>query len=244
VAADPLPGAGERVVALVGAFGSGKTEVAVQLALGLAGRSRAATLVDLDLVNPYFRSREAQRLLEARGVRVVVPPGEMAFADLPVVVPEVVGAFSPPPGTTTLLDVGGDDVGARVLGSLRGFLPDGHCEMWQVLNARRPATSTVEGCLASVASIERATRLRVTGLVSNAHLLEETTAEDVVAGLALSRLVAEMRGIPVRFVAAPPACAAVPAVARSGVPVLPVERRMLPPWLRAPGRTATAFAAG
>jgi len=231
---DPLPGPGERVVALVGAFGSGKTEVAVHLALALAAAGRRATLVDLDLVNPYFRSREAQRLLEASGVRVVVPPGDQAWADLPIVVPEVVGALSPAPGSTTLLDVGGDDVGARVLGSLRGFLADGRCEVWQVVNARRPFTSTVEGCVSMLESLERATRLRVTGLVSNAHLLEETTAADVVSGLALTRLVGELRGLPVRCVAAPAAIAGVREIVRSGVPVLPVERRMLPPWIRAP----------
>lgn len=230
----PLPGPGERVVALVGAFGSGKTEVAVHVALALAAAGRGADLVDLDLVNPYFRSREARRLLAARGVGVVVPPGDRVYADLPIVVPEVVAALDPAPGRTTLLDVGGDDVGARALGSLRGFVPGGACELWQVVNARRPFTATPEGCAAMRDAVGRAARMPVTGIVSNTHLVGETTLAVVLEGLDVARAFGEAAGIPVRAVAAPEAFADAPELAACGVPVLPIRRRMLKPWERAP----------
>jgi hypothetical protein len=233
---DALPRPDESIVAVVGAFGSGKTEVTVNLALALAAAGRKVHLVDLDIVNPYFRSREAQRLLEAHGVHVVVPPADQAWADLPIIVPQVLGALVPGPNETTLIDVGGDDVGARALGSLRGFLSkvDGRprCELWQVVNSRRPFTSTVEGCVAMQVELERAARIPVTGLVANSHLCDETDAAVVAEGLDLALRVGEARSLPVRFVAARGALADDPCVCGRGVPVLRLERRMLPPWLR------------
>lgn len=243
-----LPRPWERVVAIVGAFGSGKTEVTVNLALALAAAGRQVSLVDLDLVNPYFRSREAQRLLEAHGVRVVVPPADQAWADLPIVVPEVLGALVPDANRTTLLDVGGDDVGARALGSLHGFLgpgPDGkpRCELWQVVNSRRPFTSTVEGCIAMQHALARAARVPVTGIVANAHLCEETDAATVIEGIDLAKRLGAARSLPVRFAAARGALADAPGVRDAGVPVLRLERLMLPPWMRSAAGAGAAAAA-
>ncbi|MCE9636830.1 MAG: cobalamin biosynthesis protein CbiA [Planctomycetes bacterium] len=232
-----LPRPWERVVAIVGAFGSGKTEVTVNLALALAAAGRRVNLVDLDIVNPYFRSREAQRVLEAHGVRVVVPPADQAWADLPIIVPEVLGALVPNANETTLLDVGGDDVGARALGSLRGFLGAAsdakpRCELWQVVNSRRPFTSTVEGCIAMQDALARAARIPVTGIIANSHLCEETDVATVIEGIELAKRVGAARSMPVRFVAARGTFADAAGVSDSGVPVLRLERLMLPPWMR------------
>ena len=101
-------GANERVVMVVGNYGSGKTEAAVNLALHLAKAGRRVQIADLDIVNPYFRSREARRLMEQHGIRVVVPPGDQAFADLPIILPEIRGMLNPPEGVLTLFDVGGE----------------------------------------------------------------------------------------------------------------------------------------
>jgi hypothetical protein len=221
-----------RVVMLVGAYGSGKTEVAVHLALALAGAGRPVQLADLDLVNPYFRSREAKAEMEARGVRVVVPPGDQAMADLPIVLPEVQGLLNPPPGTISILDMGGDDVGARVLSSFRPLLGRGRYELWQVVNARRPFTSTVEGCLTMRYAIESATRLRITGLVGNTHLLEETTPEIVRAGWRLVSSLSRATALPVRCVAVTRPAAQALRHDEIDAPLLPIDRKMLPPWLR------------
>ena len=226
----PLPRPDEHIVAVVGAFGSGKSEVTVNLALALTAAGRRVTLVDLDLVNPYFRSREARMLLESAGVRVIVPPGDQAWADLPIVVPEVFGALNPGAGETTLLDVGGDDVGARVLGGMRTALAAAKAGLWQVVNERRPFTSTLEGCVRMQISLERSARVPVTGIVSNAHLIDETTADVVLGGLALARTFGAERGIPVRCVAVRGELAHAAAIRDCGVPVLRLERRMLPPW--------------
>jgi len=234
----PLNGvvdADDRLIMVVGNYGSGKTEVAVNLALRLADQGRTVQIADLDLVNPYFRSREARRLMEAHGIRVVVPPGALADADLPIVLPEIQGMLAPrdpaDPGVT-IFDVGGDDVGARALSAFRPVIREGTYELWQVLNARRPFTSTVEGCLAMQRSIESASRLTVTGLLANTHLIEDTTVEVVLEGWRLARDVASACGKPVRCVAVMDELADEPRLAAIDVPLLRMRRRMLPPWLR------------
>ena len=230
---------GERVIAIVGGYGSGKTELSVNLALQLAAHGQRVQIADLDIVNPYFRCREARELMEAHGIRVVVPPGAQAWADLPIILPEVRGMLHPPAGVVTILDVGGDDAGARSLASFRTSIADGEYELWQVINAKRPFTSTVEGCLRMIASIENASRWRVTGLVANAHLIDETTAETVVDGWALATSVSERTGLPVRFVGVMTHVAGGPALRSVAAPILRLRRHMLPPWLQSAGPGST-----
>jgi len=217
---------------MVGNYGSGKTEVAVNLALALARQGTGVALADLDVVNPYFRSREARDLLEAEGIRVVMPPRRLASSDLPIVVPEIRGMLRPPSGTCNIFDVGGDDVGARVLGSFSPELGAGDYELWQVINAQRPFTDDVDGCIAMQRSIEQASRLRVTGLLANSHLIDETTPETVLEGWRLAQEVARRSDLPIRAVAMLERLAAVPALLEAiDAPVLPLRRTMVPPWL-------------
>jgi len=217
---------------VVGNFGSGKTEVSVNLAIELARAGRRVQVADLDLVNPYFRCREARRLMEGHGIRVVVPPGAQEFADLPILLPEVAGMLEPPADVTSLFDVGGDDVGARALASLRPRIREGSYQLWQVINARRPFTDSVEGCLAMQRSIERASRLRVTGLLANTHLIDQTTTADVLDGWRMARAVSLRNGVPVRCVAVMRDLAGAPELSVIDAPLLRLERHMLPPWLR------------
>ena len=222
---------GDRLVMIVGNYGSGKTEVAVNLALVLARAGVRVQVADLDLVNPYFRCREVRALMEGHGIRVVVPPGPQAAADLPILVPEVRGMLHPPPGTLSLFDVGGDDAGARVLATFYNDLAEGDYQLWQVVNARRPFTDTVDGCLRMQAEIEAASRLRVTGLVANTHLVDETTPAIVLEGWRLARAVARRNGLPIRCVAVREDLAADPALRAIDAALLPLRRRMLPPWV-------------
>ncbi len=220
----------EKVTLFLGNYGSGKTEVAVNYALHLARGTAPGevSLVDLDLVNPYFRSREPRDLLEAAGVRVVVPDRQYHNADLPILVPEVRAALTAST-SRVVLDVGGDDVGARVLGSLHDALPEGSYRALMVLNGNRPFTGDVAGIERIRMEIENAGRIRFGGFVSNTHLMDETTLATILAGYRLSREVAGATGLPLAFVCAPEAL--VPAV-REHVeePVLPIVRYLATSW--------------
>jgi hypothetical protein len=237
--------AGDRVIAIVGSYGSGKTELAVNLSLQLAASGRRVQIADLDIVNPYFRCREARELMEAHGIRVVVPPGAQVFADLPIILPEIRGMLRPPDGVVTILDVGGDDVGARALASFRTSIADGEYELWQVINAKRPFTGTVEGCLDMMRSVASASRWKVTGLLVNSHLIDETTVDTVLDGWRLAEAVRARTGLPIRFVAAMAHLADAPELTVIDAPILRLHRHMLPPWLQAQpadraARSATA----
>ncbi len=224
----------ERIVLIVGNYGSGKTEVAVNLAIRLSERQSVA-IADLDIVNPYFRCREARGEMERYGIRVINPEGEYHSADLPIILPEIRGVVLEGEGTL-ICDVGGDDVGARVLSSLADVFADRPCIMLQILNAKRPFTETVEGCLKIGREIETASRLRITGLVSNTHLLEETDVPTVLEGLRLAREVGKAANLPVSFVTADETLRdGLDAnggfdAETAGCPVLWIKRRMLPPW--------------
>lgn len=218
----------ERVVLIVGNYGSGKTEVAVNLAIQLRARHNVS-VADLDIVNPYFRCREARGEMESVGIRVINPEGDYHAADLPIILPEIRGAVLDERGIL-IFDVGGDDVGARVLSSLADVLANRPCTMLQVLNARRPFTDTVAGCAKIRNEIEAASRLRVTGLVSNTHLLEETDLTTVMEGLRLARDVQRASTLPIAFVTANESLRGQLDARTAGCPVLWIKRRMLPPW--------------
>lgn len=234
-----MPTFDKRILVIVGGYGSGKSEVAVNLARYLiAATDQPVSIADLDIINPYFRSREAAAELAALGVRSLVPPGEQLQADLPIIIPEVKGAIEQHEGYL-ILDVGGDDVGSRVLSSLSdAFKPAGY-DMLLVLNANRPFTATVEGARTLLGQIEAASRLRFTGLIGNTHLLEFTTPEIVLEGLRLTEQVGAAAGLPIRFISVLGTVlkemTAVPFVH----PVLPLGRSLVKPWEKKHGASGS-----
>ena len=161
------------IVVIVGNFGSGKTEVAINLAVNRKRSGLDVRIADLDLVNPYFRTREARKALEALGITVVLPPQEYMQADLPILSPTIAGMIRQPDGLT-LLDAGGDDAGAMVLAALGDAFSGIDVHMLQVVNPLRPQTATIEGCLKIKDEIEAAAKLTIKGLIGNANLIDET----------------------------------------------------------------------
>lgn len=228
-----------RITILVGHFGSGKTEIAVNLAYRLRRRAELVTLVDLDIVKPYFRSRGLLEDLEAQGIEMVAPRGEFSHADLPIVVPEVRAAVGQAAAglRQVLIDVGGADVGARVLGSIPGLDDPRTTDVLFVVNGNRPFAETPAAVLAMLREIERVSRLAVRGLVANTHLMHETTVQTVLDGLRLAATVGRETGLPVRFCGVPNGLA---AAVRQRVPemlLLPVERHIMPALdVRRPGQ--------
>jgi hypothetical protein len=244
----PLPGTTPRgaavdlftrqAVILVGHFGSGKSELAVNLACGFRQRGSEVTLVDLDLIKPYFRSRLAKHDLEAQGIRLVAPEGERFYADLPIVVPEARALARH--GTATgrvIFDVGGSDLGARVLGSLSGLLEPAATDLLFVVNGNRPFAGDLPACQAMLRDVQAAARMAVTGLVANTHLLDETTPATVREGIRLARALEAASGIPVRCCAMEAALAQAfggPDADVDGLKILTLERFIVAPFAKQP----------
>jgi hypothetical protein len=222
----------EGIIVIVGNYGSGKTEVAINLAVNRMRAGYEVSVVDLDLVNPYFRTREARHTLRRLGIDIILPPEQYMQADLPILSPMVAGAIRNP-GQVTILDVGGDNVGATVLSTLFEVFKDRSYQMLQVINPMRPYTDTVSGCLRIKSEIEAASRLKMGGLVGNANLIAETTADHIIEGYAFLSSVAEHSGLSVRFVTASRQLRQQLDANRFACPVLTIERQLVPPWAAA-----------
>lgn len=227
--ADALLGSVRQLNIFCGGYGSGKTEVAVNFALAMAGLGREVSVADLDIVNPYFRSREVRAQLREQGIEVLVPGEELVNADLPVIQPEIRGAIESR-RRTVVLDLGGDPVGARVMRSIAARLEPGSYSGFFVLNSRRPFTADRAGACRMMAEIEAASGLGITDIVVNSHLVDETTPEVIEEGIALAREVAAETGTRVAFVTIARALVGHFDAAACGCPVLVLDRRMLKPW--------------
>ena len=143
---------GRRVTVYVGHFGSGKTEIALNRALDLAAAGVPVTLADLDVVKPYFRTRSAKAILEDAGIELLAPQGANIHADLPIIVPQIRSQLRDPV-RRLIMDVGGDDVGARVLGSLSDVVPIEDKDCLLVLKFSRPSTPDTEAAPAMLREI-------------------------------------------------------------------------------------------
>ncbi|WDP93345.1 MAG: cobalamin biosynthesis protein CbiA [Desulfobacter sp.] len=219
------------IVVIAGNYGSGKSETAVNLAVAGRKQGKTVKITDLDLVNPYFRTREARQPLEELGVQVVLPPSKYMHADLPILAPAVAGMIQAP-AELTILDAGGDDVGVTVLAALAHVLAGRDIQMLQVINPMRPFTETLEGCLKIRQEIEASAKLKITGLVSNANLIDETTPDIIYRGVDLVREVSSATGLDIKFITASTRLMPQLDMSRIGCPVLPIDRKLAPPWKR------------
>jgi energy-coupling factor transporter ATP-binding protein EcfA2 len=222
-----------RVTAIIGPYGSGKSELALALALAAHTRKpgiNKIALADLDVLKPYFRSREAKALVEARGVELLAPLGSLAGADLPIIPAEVRGYIGRA-DARVILDVGGDPVGARALGSLSDVVAAAGYDLLFVLNRNRPFAESFDSVMAMAHQIMGAANLGITGVVSNTHMMEETTLDDVIGGLDLSRRVATALGVDVRCVMVPDGMQERTALPADLPLVVTVRRHMKPEFL-------------
>ncbi|WP_333871071.1 hypothetical protein [Desulforamulus putei] len=210
-------------------LGSGKTEISINFARMLHRRGEKVSLVDLDIINPYFRTRLAKDNLASQGLQVICPPGHLVNADVPALTPAIRGALQATDGYC-VCDVGGDDVGAIALGAYKPFLPEGRFDLYFVVNTCRPFTRDFDGVAKIMRSIETNSRLKVTGLVSNTNLGRQTDAQVMVEGYGKVLQMAERLGLPVAFLASPGPLVKEVAARLPGVPILPLEFYMKTPW--------------
>lgn len=183
---------------IVGHYGSGKTEFTANLALRVKKlQEKPVVVADLDIVNPYFRIRELTEVLADQGIRLLSSNYEQDYyLDMPALAASIRTCFESE-DQINLIDVGGDPAGATVLARYSNLLRNGNYAMWMVVNANRPQTASVEQIRQVIAGIQQTSRLKVNGLINNTHLLQETTAEDILRGDALIRQVSEATGLPV-----------------------------------------------
>lgn len=182
-----------RINVFTGHFGSGKTEIAINFAKKLKDEGKEVTIVDLDVVNPYFCVRDKWDDLEAYGIRVISQDRHLSNAELMIVVPEVYSAFDKK-DHYVVMDVGGDDSGAIVLGQYNRFFKEEAYSLYFVINNNRPLTEDLENTKLYIDAIEMTSRLKVTDLISNTNMSYETSVEDVIRGdKIVSKLALELK---------------------------------------------------
>lgn len=194
---------GPRIIIVTGHFGSGKTEFSVSLAYALSNLLKEGRLVDtslalcdLDVENPYFRSRELTEELEAEGVRVYSDPYHgRNGSELQTLDPAILAPVEDK-GCRVVMDTGGNATGAMILNQFHRHYGEDY-RMLYIVNQNRPGTDTVAKNLFEIAEIERMTSLKVTDLISNSHFIRETTPEDVVNGYRFACEVGKQSGLPV-----------------------------------------------
>jgi len=219
----------KRLSIFIGAYGSGKSEISVNFAAWLADRDMPVILCDLDIINPFYRSADARQAVEAMGIRLISPQFAGTNVDVPAV-PGAVYSIFDEADHRAVLDIGGEDMGARVIASLRPRLlaQTADVAVYMVVNPYRPFTDTPEKICSIAADLAAAADLPISGLVHNANLLEHGDAELLSDSWPIISKAARKLGLPVIFAAA--MADAVPAswgaITPEGVPLLRLERQI------------------
>jgi hypothetical protein len=186
----------KRINIFSGHYGSGKSEISVNTAFLLREKFDDVLIADMDIVNPFFRSADAKTALEKRGIKVIAPMYANTNVDVPVIGPEISVALRHD-SRRVILDVGGDEDGAIVLGRFYHEINQSDYDMFFVFNRARPMTINLDETLTYINEIEASSRLKITGIINNTHYLDETTADDIMYGLELSREITRETGIPI-----------------------------------------------
>ena len=189
----------KRITLFAGHYGSGKTNIAVNYALRLKEEYDKVVIADLDIVNPYFRSKDSEKQLEARGIHLISSEYANTNVDVPAMPSE---AYSIIDDKTirAVIDVGGDDRGALAMGRYApAILSENDYEMLLVINKFRPLTRDCASTLAVMTEIETACGMKFTGIINNSNLGDETTAEDVISSASYADGISEVTGLPMRM---------------------------------------------
>jgi MinD-like ATPase involved in chromosome partitioning or flagellar assembly len=189
----------KRIKIFVGSFGSGKTEIAINYSIYCRKSHARVAIVDLDIVNPYFRTREAKDALNLKDIKVIAPEGEMAYADLPLISPEIKGLIQNS-DYHLILDVGGDEIGTVVLGNFKFVIEGLDYEMLLVVNSYRPFTRSVLQIKQMAQEIENSSRLKISGIISNPNLSRQTDEKIIKQGHILIKQASQKLNLPIEFI--------------------------------------------
>lgn len=186
----------DRLHIFCGHFGSGKSEISVNYAISCAEKGEKITIVDLDIVNPYFRTNDARKILEEHGIEVIAPEFANSNLDMPTVPGEIMKVFNGPE-RKIIFDVGGDEDGAFALGRYFEHFKKEEYKMHLVVNAKRPLTETADEIIAMAREIEKASRLSVTDIINNTNIGKLTDALTVEESVEEVEKAAEKMGVAV-----------------------------------------------
>ncbi len=187
----------KRVTILCGHYGSGKTNVAVNMAKDIKKQKENVLIADLDIVNPYFRTKDSAEELGGIGIKLICSEYAGTNVDIPAL-PQQMYSITHDKDFYAVIDVGGDDRGALALGRLSDELKsENNYEMLLVINKYRPLTPDAASTVEVMQEIEAAGKINFTGIVNNSNLGVETTAEDVLSSLCYAKEVSDATGLPI-----------------------------------------------
>ena len=187
----------KRITIFCGHYGSGKTNVAVNFALKLKQVRDEVSVLDLDIVNPYFRTKDSLEDLKAAGIRLIASQYANSNVDIPAL-PQDMYSITDNLNVNAVVDVGGDDRGALALGRLAPKIrEENNFEMLMVINCYRPLTRTADEVMEVMREIEEACNIKFTGLVNNSNLGRDTTVEDILASKEYAEQVSQKSGLPI-----------------------------------------------
>ena len=189
-----------RLYIFVGAYGSGKSEVSVNFArmLKTMNPDRKVLIADLDIVNPFFRSADAADSLKKDGIRLISPNYANTNVDAPTVTGEIFSIFDDD-SFIGVFDIGGEDLGAKILASMHSRFKNIDYRMYMVVNTNRPFTADAHGIMRMAYELEASSRLKIHGLVDNTNLLELTEQSALVASYPILQQASSQMGIPIVF---------------------------------------------
>ena len=189
----------KRITVISGHYGSGKTHIAVNLAIDLKRHHEKTALADIDIVNPYFRSLDSKEYLESNGVRLICSEYANSNVDIPAL-PQEIYSVTDDSELFSILDVGGDERGALALGRLApAIAEENNFDMLYVVNFYRPLTADVDLAIEVMREIEAVAKIKFTAIVNNSNLGVLTTKEDVIASVESAEELARLSGLPIKM---------------------------------------------
>lgn len=187
----------KRITILCGHYGSGKTNIAVNMAMKLKESNDRVSIADLDIVNPYFRTKDSKEELEAAGIKLICSEYAGTNVDIPALPPEMY-SLTDDKDTIAILDIGGDDRGALALGRLSpAIIEENNYEILAVINKFRPLTPDAESTIEVLREIESAMSMKFTGLINNSNLGELTEPDDVLDSVEYANEVSRLSSLPI-----------------------------------------------
>ena len=188
----------KRITLLCGHYGSGKTNVAVNMAYDQKAKYDRVAIADLDIVNPYFRTKDSAKDFDALGIELIASEYAGSNVDIPAL-PQQIYSICDQKDKQVIIDVGGDDRGAYALGRISpAILEENNYEMLFVINCFRPLTRDAESTIEVMREIEYAAKIKFTAIVNNSNLGEETTKDDVLNSISYAEEISQKTGLPIK----------------------------------------------